>query len=69
MDAYLLSATVGSHEHMAQIAAHKAKFAHIHQGMKQAKVALAKPAGAQKGFFLDMGNGGRDTEDNEFEKF
>ena len=57
-------------EHMAPMVAHKTKFAHItHQGTKQAKVASAKPATAQKGFALDMGAGAKDTEDNEFEKF
>jgi methyl-accepting chemotaxis protein len=56
-------------QHAAPMVAHKTKFAHIsHQGMKQAKVSTAKPA-AQKGFVLDMGNGGKDAEDNEFEKF
>jgi len=56
-------------EHRAPVFEHKTKFAHIsHQGVKQMKVALAKPAAAQKGFTLDMG-GAKDTEDNEFEKF
>ena len=60
---------VTAYEHAAPMVAHKTKLAHIaHQGMKQAKAAAARPA-AQKGFALDMGNGDRDAEDNEFEKF
>ena len=59
-----------AYERTAEMAAHKTKFAHLaHPGLKQAKVALGKPVGAQKGFSLDMGGGGKDTEDNEFEKF
>ena len=62
-----------AHERMAPMVAHQTKFAHMtnlaHPRLKQAKVALGKPVGAQKGFALDMGNGGKDTEDNEFEKF
>jgi len=48
----------------------KKRFTHItHQGAKQAKVSLKKPVGAQKGFALDMSEGGRDADDDEFEKF
>jgi methyl-accepting chemotaxis protein len=60
---------VTAYEHTAPMVAHKTKLAHItQQGMKQAKVATARAA-AQKGFSLDMGDNGRDAEDNEFEKF
>lgn len=53
----------------AHMVAHKTKFAHLtHPAHKPAKAMLAKP-GVQKGFALDMGDTGRDAEDNEFEKF
>jgi len=61
---------VTAYEHAAPMVAHKTKLAHItQQGMKQARVATSRPA-TQKGFVLDMGDGGnKDAEDNEFEKF
>ncbi len=44
-----------AYERTAQMAAHKTKFAHItHQGMKQAKAAIAKPR-STKGFFSRHG--------------
>jgi methyl-accepting chemotaxis protein len=52
-----------------RMAAHKTRFAHIPHEVAKEKLALARTGGAKKGFSLDMGNGGRDTEDNEFEKF
>jgi methyl-accepting chemotaxis protein len=57
-------------ERTAPIIAHRTRFAHIpNQSFRQPNAALEKPVMAQKGFALDMGDGGKDAEDNEFEKF
>jgi methyl-accepting chemotaxis protein len=57
-------------ERTAPIIAHRTRFAHIpNQSFRQPNAALEKPVMAKKGFALDMGDGGKDAEDNEFEKF
>lgn len=61
---------VSTADRATRMESHKSKFARVtHKGMKQANVSFAKPVEVHKGFAYDMGNGGRDHEDNEFEKF
>ncbi len=56
----------------AERVSYRAKVAHIgHEGMKKTHVAAAKAEtpGRKAGIALDMGNGGGDAEDDEFERF
>ena len=57
---------------VAERVSYRAKVAHIgHEGTKKTHVAAAKAQtpGKKAGVALDMGNGGGDAEDDEFERF